>query len=818
MKTIILLLCLSLSIGISGQIQKKELLLKGSISGSVIDAKTNEAIPYANIIIKDLAGKIITGGITEENGAFKVKDIPGGKNILEIQFLGYKTYSSEINLVSGNLKKDLGAIKLTEASSNLDEVTVVAETSTITQKIDRKVINVGKDLTSAGTTASELLNNVPSVSVDQQTGNLSLRGNENVRVLIDGKPSNIDAAQLLKQIPSTSIKSIELITNPSAKYNPEGMSGMINIILHKNANQGFNGTVNTGITRGVNTRFNGSLNMNYKTGKVNFFTNYGLNTGENHNYGFVERTDNNSLQNFVFDADNTSHLLKLGADIYINEKNTLSVYTTQNFSDNTTNGNTKVKFANDPTFNSDSPLRSISDSNSGAYNLNYKVEFDKKGHDLEFEGNYSKTKSPEDANYKQLLNLNDLTTNYSEGVENDRNTKLFNLDYTNPVSKNGKLELGLEARLRETNNNNTTSQHDFVYDANNDLIPDGNGWFETDPRGNSSFEYNRDIYSAYATYGHKFGKLSMQVGARLEQYEVDGTFVKSKGNITEKFTDEIFTVYPSTFFTYNPSEKNQFQLSYSRRVDRPSIQQVNPIREWSTPQITSVGNPDLRPQFTNSFELNYTRKLGKGSMTFGTFYRRVNDNITRVLNIDPLDDDKVELSYFNTESNDRYGFELSTNYAIAKWWRANASADLYTQKEAGIANGNQVEVTNNAINFRLNNSFTATKNLRFQLFTMYRGGGRSIQFDVDPMWMVNSGASLNVLKGKGTVSFRVNDIFQTMKFKFDSKNPYPQNGQFNWESRTAYIGFMYRFGGGKNKSRSRKNRDDNETQGGGFMN
>ena len=279
--------------------------------------------------------------------------------------------------------------------------------------------------------------------------------------------------------------------------------------------------------------------------------------------------------------------------------------------------------------------------------------------------------------------------------------------------------------------------------------------------------------------------------------------------------DKIFSIYPSAFITFNPTEKNQWQVSYSRRVDRPSLGQINPIREWSTPRITSVGNPDLKPQFTNSFELNYTRQIKKGSISFGTFYRKVNDNITRLLNIDSLDDDKVLLSFTNTDSSNRYGIEASFNYAIAKWWRVNASTDLYTQNESGTANGDELEVRNNAFNARISNSFKATKNLRFQLFAMYRGGGRSIQFETDPMTMVNIGSSLNILKGKGTISFRVNDIFEGMKFKFKSTNPYPSTGQFNWESQTAYLGFSYRFGGGENRVLKRKNRDSNETKGGG---
>ena len=790
MKKILIICSLIFSINISAQLPSNTNLKTGSISGKVIDATTNETLPYVSIVIKDTSNKITTGGITDDNGSFIIKQISEGESIVEIQFIGYKTEVKKISITRTNSRIDLGTIALKEEASKLDEVTIIAETSTVTQKIDRKVINVGKDLTSAGTTASELLNNVQSVSVDSQTGNISLRGNENVRVLVDGKPTNIDAAQLLKQIPSTSIKSVELITNPSAKYNPEGMSGIINIVLHKNANLGFNGSVNTGLTVGENTRFNGSLDMNLKTGKVNFFANYGINDGKSENYGKVTRLDNNSVQDFLFLDNGISHLLKIGADIYLNEKNTISFYTTQNKSDNTFRGNTMVYF--NSILDTNSPMVVNGESNSAAYNLNYTLDFEKKGHNLELEANYSNSDQPENTDYNELIDPNDLYLNYNDIIENDRSTTLLNIDYTNPLSENSKLELGAEVRINDTKNNRVTTQLNV---------------------DNSSFKYDRSIYSGYVNFNQKFDKLSMQLGARLEQYEVDGAFVK--GSEIANYTDEIFSIYPSAFLTFNPSEKNQYQLSYSRRVDRPSIGQVNPIREWSTPQITSVGNPNLKPQFTNSFELNYTRQYEKGSFTLGTFYRRVNDNITRVLNKDPFDENNVEISYFNTESNNRYGFEISSNHKFADWWRVNTSFDLYTQKESGIANGEELEITNNSVNFRVSNNFKATKNLRFQLFAMYRGGGESIQFKVDPMWMINTGASLNVLDGKGTISLRVNDIFEGMKFKFESENPYPFNGQFNWESRTAYLGFMYRFGGGKNKAKSRKSRDNNETQGGG---
>ncbi|WP_461643782.1 TonB-dependent receptor [Labilibaculum euxinus] len=799
---IILMIC---SISSYSQADMGVEIKNGSLTGIIIDVKTKLPLPYVNVVIRDANNKIITGGITDDKGTFVIKKITEGKNTIEIQYMGYKSYVRKLDFSSKISAHKLGTVELEEDTELLGEVTVRAELSSVTQKVDRKVINVGKDLTAAGATASEVLNNVQSVSVDSQTGTVSLRGNENVRILVDGKPTNISAAQLLQQIPSTSIKSIELITNPSAKYNPEGMSGIINIVLNKNANIGFNGNVNLGVTRGVNTRANGSLDLNYKTGAVNFFLNFGANGGKRNNYGEVLRHSENGdgeiiladdiLQKFEFNSENNSQLLKVGADIYLNKKNTLSFYTTQNFSDGVFDGTTKIFRGTDLDYHS--LMKSETDNSTGTYNLNYKIDFEKEGHNLEFEATYSESDSPEDATYKELLNPIDLTSNYMDGIENDYTNTLLNLDYTNPLTENTKLELGVELRLNDTENSRVTNQHDFT---NNEI-------------GNSAFTYDRSIYSGYVNLNHKIDKFTMQMGARLEQYEVDGEF--AKGDERAKYTDSRFTVYPSVFFTFNPSEKNQLQLSYSRRVDRPSIGQVNPIREWSTPLISSFGNPELDPQFTNSFEFNYTKGLKNGSATIGAFYRRVNGNISRVLNKDPLDIEKVEMSYYNTDSNNRYGIELSANYQFFKWWSMNASSDLYVQKETGVSNGENLEITNSSFNARVSNSFTATKKLKFQLFAMYRGGGEDLQFKVDPMWMINTGASYTVLKGKGTLTFRVNDIFEGMKFKFDSKVPYNQEGEFHWESRTAYLGFSYRFGSGKNKAKRRKQRDSQETQGGG---
>ena len=823
MKNLVCFVILAITSTISfAQIPKSVLLKPGSISGKVIDNATKQELPYVNIVVKDMSKKIITGGITDENGVFNVKDLPEGKSLVEVQFIGYKTFNKEISITDKNKNINLGTISLSEESAELDEVVIRSETSKVVQKVDRKVINVGKDLTAAGTTASELLNNIQSVSVDSQTGQISLRGNANVRVLVDGRPTNVPIAQLLRQIPSTSIKSVELITNPSAKYNPDGMSGIINIVLNKNANMGFNGSVDSGITAGHYVRYNASTNMNYKTGKVNFFMNYGHNSGDNYNYGFVERPGVNN-QNFIFVNDNRSNLIKFGADLFINDKNTLSVYTTQNWFDGFASGRALISDVNGNVI-INAPNTQANSSPTGTYNLNYKIDFAKKGHNLEFEATYSNT---DGTNFLDNLNLLQNSSdfdykvyNYYNNINTKNSNSQVNIDYTNPLSEKTKLELGLEFRGDNTDNINLTNQEVYTLDNNNNI----NG---TDLIGSSDFDFKRNIYSVYTNYETSFDKFTMQLGARLENFVVDGVFkrytdeTRNTLNSTENVSQNLFNIYPSAFFTYSPSEKNQWQLSYSRRIDRPNIQQVNPIREWSTPLIVSVGNADLRPQFTNSYELNYTRQIKGGNITIGTFYRKINDVISRITNEDPANPGVGQiLSFTNFSDTDAYGLEFSANFKMNNWWRVNSSMDFYSQEQLGNINNlngnpNQLSVQNNVFNARVSNSFTASKNVRLQLFAMYRGPQKDIQWDVENMWMINAGASWTVLKGKGTINFRVNDIFQGMKFAFNSANPFVQNGQFNWESRTTFLGFNYNFGGGNNKAKQRRNRDNNEKDGGG---
>jgi iron complex outermembrane receptor protein len=787
---------------------------KGSISGTVIDKNLQEPIPYVSVVIKDLNNDIITGGITDDNGEFIIEDIPEGNNKLYIQYIGYKTYKSEIYISKGNRKLKLGSIELEEDIESLDEVVVRAETSTIQQKLDRKIITVGKDLVTAGPTASDLMNNLPSINVDPQTGDISMRGNSNVQVMVDGKLTNVPIAQLLKQIPSTAIKQVELITNPSAKYNPEGMSGIINIVLHKNVKLGVNGSASVGLTYEKQAKFNGSLDLNYRNGKFNIYGNYANNVSKNENYGNIYRPDNNSQQDFFFLDDSKSNLFKAGLDFYLNDKNTLSVFTTQNLYEGKFNGDVDIVYNDDPQYNQGQLFSSDGDNTSSTYNFDYKRDFEKEGHNIELEANYNTYKSEDAADFN--FSGNPTVPNYEDFIDVDSERLTVNLDYVNPLTETSKLELGAEARLYNTiQDYNSTG---FSYNSNGDLVP----------TSDTKFDYKRDIYSAYATYGNKYEKWSYQAGLRVETVEV----IADTNNI-RSFSNDYVELYPSAFVTYTPSEKNLYQVSYSRRVDRPGISQVNPIREWSTPLISSYGNTELQPQFTNSIEANYTRNFEKGSITGGVFFRSINDEINRALFIDRTDFNKVILTYDNFDNTSAYGFEISSNYKPTNWWSFNASFDLYSQKQTGITETlnntedvpptvddittQKIEVDNVAWNFRMFNNFSVTKDLTLSAFVFYRGENKGLQFEVEPMYFVNLGARYNLWEGRGTFSINYNDIFNTMKFTFEGSSPYPSQGEFNWESNTVYVGLSYRFGGGKYRAKSRKRRDNDEKSGSGGL-
>ena len=636
--------------------------------------------------------------------------------------------------------------------------------------------------------------NVPSVDVDQD-GNISFRGNQNIRVLIDGKLTNISPDQLLRQIPSTSIKKIELITNPSAKYNPEGMSGIINIILYKSSKMGFNGILNLGLTKGKKTRFNNSLDLNYRINKLNIYGNYGNTIGQNFFNGEIFRPTENSQQSWRNNSDKTTHLFKVGLDYYLSDKTTLSVYTTQNIFDGEDEGNTSVVYYNGNIPNLSQLNGNFRDNRTSTYNFDLLQKFKKEGHSIELEVDYNSFDEDLKTNFNFVGDPSFVP--YVDDIDNTRENVVINLDYINPISATTKLELGAQSLIRRTDNAYATTNTVFK---------------------NSDFEYNMDIHSVYGIISQNFSKWSYQIGARVESYDVDGTFQEAGGQV-QTIKDNIFTIYPSMYVNYTPDEetkKNAYQISYGRRVDRPSVGQISPIRAWNSPRITAEGNPNLRPQFTNSIELNYTRKIKSGSITTGAFYRFIENEINRIGMDDPDDPTRIILTHINYKNNTAFGFELGGSYRFNKWWNANASFDFFAQKLRGTIGTQYLEADNLVTNFRLSNSFKVNKKLTLQLFSFFKGPRENLQFTVEPFYFINAGARYSLFNRKATLSVNFNDIFKTQRWAFDG-GPLPQQGEFVWDSRTVYVGFSYNFGQGKNKAAKRKKRDKNEKKDGGIL-
>lgn len=780
----------------------------GTVSGKITEKSNHAPISYATVSLKE-NGKIVTGVNTDDHGDFTIKNLALKNYTIEIQYIGFKKYTGSI-VLNENQKEATIKIALEEEATQLSGVNIINERSTIEQKLDRKVITVGKDLTTAGASASDIMNNIPSVNVDQN-GKLSLRGNDNVRILIDGRPSNIDPSQLLKQIPSTSIKKIELITNPSAKYNPEGMSGIINIVLHKNTNIGFNGNYSGGITIAEAAKHNQSLNLNYKNGKVNFYGNAGQNFGTYFFDSSLQRFDQDVYQKINFTSDVDSYLYKIGMDYFIDTHNTLSFYTNQN------KANQNVIVEANIDYNSpDSEIKNVHQNSkyfgpqrTETYNMAYKHLFKKEGHTLDVEGNYSNYNAGQQANFDTQNNAADDTVknvSYTDSNKTNRKLNTFNIDYVNPLDEKTTLELGAEARITKSENN---------YTRINPANPTENQLLH--------YTYDTDIYSAYVTFGQKFKKFSYQLGARFESYKAAANFNEGQN----KFNDDYITLYPSAHFNYNLNEKNTIQLSYSRRVDRPSLEQTRPIREFSTPMVTTLGNPELRPQFTNSVEVNYTKTLAKGSLNLGIYARSIHDQISNVIDTDHDEavGNKMIVSYANFDHNMAYGFEASFNYKITKWWDIKPSIDFSSINQQGIVfslnpitnTGTPIErkVTFSALTSRISSNFKVNKRMSFLLFGFYSGPSDRLQGNSHEMYKMDIGARYTLLNDKMNISIRFNDVFDTMKYSFDTQYPYPHSGQNTWESQTVYLGLTYNFGGAKINGMNRKEREDNNISGGG---
>ncbi len=736
---------------------------KLKVIGKIIDSQTSTPLGYASIrLFKTTDSSFVAGAITDETGSFVV-DISAGNYYAMSEFIGYKPhFSNGLKLNATNSPLEIGSIKLAASARNLEEVTIQAEKSTMELSLDKKIFNVGKDLANAGGTAVDILTNVPSVAVDVE-GNVSLRGTGNVRILIDGKPSglvSIKGGSGLQQLQGSMIERVEIITNPSARYEAEGMGGIINIVLKKERKEGFNGSFD--IITGYPTNIGAAANVNYRRKNLNFFINYTMshrNTpGINYLYQELYRNDST----FISERDMRSSLKGMansargGIDYYFNDKNVLTGsytwrtskgkrFSTLKYRDYISSINNLTGFTNRTQDETETEPNS-------EYALTYKKTFKRKGQEFTADARYLDNWENSDQYYNENIYKPDgspAAPSILQRAVNYETEKqfLFQADYVHPFGKDGKLEAGLRSSTRNMTNDYTVTQQDN----------DG-GWI-TLPNLTNDFLYKEKINAAYGIIGSKFRKLSYQAGLRAEW-----TGVTTELRTTKEVNDRNYAnLFPSVHVTYDLAKQNALQLSFSRRVRRPQYNDLSPFATYSDNRNYWSGNPDLNPEFTNVFELGHIRYFGKGSITSSVYYRHTDGKITSIRRVQENGNSYTRPENLGTE--DAYGAEFTSSFVPYQWWKIDGSVNFFRAVTDGTGVDADFKSDTYSWFVRTTQRFTLWKTTDLQLRGNYEAPQQTPQGRRKALATLDLAASRDILKNNGTLTLSVIDVFNSRKYR-----------------------------------------------------
>lgn len=785
-----------------------DVLLK--ITGTIVENET--PVSYATISVLSLPdSNLVTGAISDDNGEFEIPGLKKGNYILKIDFLGYSAMYKNIGELKGNL--DIGNINLQQNAQKLDAVTITGQQRIMEVQIDKKVYNVDKDPSATGATGLEVLQNAPSVEVDVD-GNISLRGDQGVNILVNGRPLNIPAKQFLEQTPAANIEKIEVITNPSAKYNPEGTTGLINIILKKNTQRGLNGSVSTSLGYGLYAKNNNSINLNYRVNKINAYVNVGNNNSKRGSGGTTERSftlANDSSNNQFIDEDNyrinESFNLKSGVDYFFNDKNVFYISGSTNGGSN--EGVSKMNsFFYDNSgdnLNSFSKRVSNSESDNSSYNLNagWQKKFSKQGHTLDLDLNYSEDNNDSFEDNEEIFkngsDASTLRTNKSQQKENSNGSLFFaKLDYALPINDSLKFEAGL-------NYTNNVPEFDLARFNYNDSLVD----FELDRNLSNTFGFTRNILAFYSTLSYKQNKWGYKLGLRAENTSRDTKLASG-----ENYNKEYLSFFPSGYVSYQVSKITTIQASYSRRLQRPRLHQLNPFVSSTDPYNTRNGNPDLNPEFINIFELGATNYWKKFNLTSTVYHRKTNDLIRRFLTLS--NEGVNNVSYKNQSESSAYGAEFILSYTPNKKFRANVNFNSWMNKFVLDSTDQGGNSTLKSYNINSMASYKFDMGLSVQANIRYNARYRVQQGVIDPRYGLDLSARLPVLNKKGTISVRATDVLNTRNFAFRSQNlDYEFDILRKWETRVVYVSFTYSFGKQfKGREQKRSGGQQGSTRGG----
>lgn len=787
---------------------------QGKISGQITDDKS-KIVEFASVILlKAKDSTLVKGALSDGSGSFEFEKIPLGEYLVSISQMGYKKfYNPKFSLDSENPSVKLMNLILSEDSKQLSEVQVIAKKPFIEQQIDRTVVNVENSIVSAGSTALEVLEKAPGVTVDKD-GNISLKGKQNVMVLMDGKPTYMsasDLANLLRNMQSSSLEKIEIMTNPPAKYDAAGNAGVINLKTKKNQNMGLNGSATVGYGYGFYKSLpkeNGSLNLNYRQGKLNLFGNFSGNHRKSFqineiNRKFVENGKTLSGFDQVADSDkqNSSISYKMGADYFLDSKNTIGVLF------NGMNGSFSEILDNQAIVKNslgqqDSTSITKGDINNQwsnySTNINFKHVIDSTGKEWTADADYARYNANNNMMYRtskyDLSNILRQTRNEDGMTQSKINIYSIKTDLVYPINKNSKFEAGLKSSY--VNSNNDMRFEFLLGDLNNRVL---------DPTRTRDFLYKENINAGYLNFSTSIKKLSIQLGLRAENTIGQGT-LKGKELLNRNYTN----LFPSVFLREKLNAKHQLGLSYSRRIDRPSYEDLNPFLYFLDPYTFQKGNELLQPQYTDALELSHTFMDG---IITTINYSRTNGVMTNILqqnNALKL----TNVTKYNIGYVDNFGIAFSVPVPITKWWFSNTYFNLYNNHYVGEipkvtieAHGSETTIFQSldaratTFNANMTNQFTLPKKFSLELSGWYQSGFIEGQLAGKPMGAVSFGIQKKMMQDKATLKLNVNDVFWTQKFRgnfvFNDIDVQIVN---RWESRVARVTFTYRFGNNKIKA------------------
>lgn len=790
---------------------------KIKLKGIVVEKVSKQPLEYATIsLFNPSTLKVDGGGMTNSKGEFEIT-LNAGTYDLSIEFISFKTSVYKNQNYTEN--KNLGTLSLEEDFTQLNQVEVRAEKSTVEIKLDKKVYNVGQDLVVKGGTVSDVLDNIPSVTVDVE-GNVALRGNDNVRILIDGKPTNaINISEALRLIPADAIDKVEVITNPSARYDAEGGGGILNIILKKGKNQGINGTILASVGTPENSGLSG--NFNVKSELANFFTTLGYNKRNGPGNTMINQQNfdnNNTLISYIEERRTNQRLSEgfnsiVGMELFLDKTSswTNSISIRKNSGGNPENVFYNEYLPSGDYFKSGRFNDIKRNTKNVEFNTNYIKNFNNQGHKLTIDGSFSVSTDFENSSIlgTDIIPVYAVITNEITKNTQKQSRNLIQADYVYPFGKS-QFEAGFRG-------NYSSLFSDF--NVQEDLT--GNGTFTTNPFVTGILDYQENVTAAYSQFGSKYKKISYLLGFRMEDSHIVIDQISNGISNTKRYVN----YFPSVFLNYTLKEGTNITLSYSKRINRPRDRFINPFSSYSSNINLFFGNPDLDPALSDVYEIGILKKWKQITLNSSVYVNNTTNSfqIVRKERGDFINGIPVIINTpFNLSTDTKLGFEFTLNYTPYKWWRLNSNFNFFQNKTDGRYT--YTRTTGEVVNIDFNNSasswftrLTSKINLPYKIdwqtnFT-YNGEQRTAQGRSLGIASANIGFSKDILKEKGTIAFNVNDVFNSRKRINDLVLPNVNSySEMQWHQRQVTLSFTYRFNKLKTDKEKTPRRD---SEGGG---